>query len=137
MKTSPAPQHEQATVRHGYWFYFTDGDLRITAFGSGLTGKEVIYIDDETVSSKRHFGMRSSHRFSHQGNQYEVEFAIRSLWTGALECTLVKNGQILDRTTKAYLVKDSAAYKRLWQTTLLMSLVGGVIGFVVGRALWK
>jgi hypothetical protein len=137
MTSSPASNHEQVTVRHGYWFYFKDGDLRITAFGSGVSGKEIVYVDDDTVSSKRHFGMRSSHRFSHQGNQYEVEFAIRSLWTGALECILAKNGQILDRTTKAYLVKDSQAFKNLWQATLLMTLVGLAIGFVVGKSLWK
>jgi hypothetical protein len=137
MKTSPATNHEQVTLRHGYWFYFNDGDTRITAFGSGVSGKEIVYVGDETVSSKRHLGMRSSHRFSHQGNQYEVEFAIRSLWTGALECILVKNGQILDRTTKAYLVKGGQNYKRLWQTTLAMALVGAVIGFMVGRSLWK
>ncbi len=138
MTTNPATKHEQVTLRHGYWFYFTDGDSRITAFGSGVSGKEIVYVGDEMVSSKRHLGMRSSHRFSHQGNNYEVEFAIRSLWTGTLECILVKNGQILDRTTKAYMVKDGQAFKTIWQTALVTALIGGIVGFVVTKALlWK
>jgi hypothetical protein len=138
MKTSPASNHEQVTLRHGYWFYFTDGDTRITAFGSGVSGKEIVYVGDETVSSKRRFTMRSNHHFSHQGNKYEVEFVIRSLWTGALECILVKNGQILDRTTKAYLVGNSQAFKTMWQTALVMALVGGVVGYMVTKALlWR
>lgn len=130
-------QHEEVTVRHGYWFYFDDGGLKITAYGSGMSGKEIIYVGDEAVSTKRAIRFHSKHPFDHGGHRYEVEFVMKNLWSGEIECVLSKDGAVLQRATKAYLVKGKYTAKKLGVNILQGVLLGMLIGYLLGRFAWK
>lgn len=142
----PEQNNEHVTVRNGYWFYFDDSGLKITASGSGFSGKEIIYVEDEIVSSKRSFKTRSKHQFTYGNNTYEVEFAVTNYWTGELECVLSKNGQIISRATKAFYKKGDPQIRRDIKLALFAGIITGALiilyasysfGFVLGREIWK
>lgn len=130
-------QHEEVTVRHGYWFYFDDGGLKITAFGSGMSGKEIIFVGDEAVSSKRAIRFRSKHTFDYGGNHYEVEFVIKNMLTGELECVLSKNGAVIQRATKAYLVKDKGSATKIGFAVVQGVLIGLALVYLAKHFPWK
>lgn len=136
----PEIGNEHVTVRNGYWFYFDDHGLKITAFGSGISAKEIIFVEDEIVSSKRSIAFISKHSFSHKQDNYEVEFLMKNYWTAEVECVLSKNGQIISRATKAYYKKDDPRSMRELKMHVLVGVVtGAVITFLVlaGLKIWK
>jgi hypothetical protein len=138
MKLEASMKHERVTVRHGYWFYFNDGGVKITAFGSGYSGKEIIYVGDEEVSSKRAMRIRSSHKFAHGGHHYGVEFVLVNFWTGELECVLSKDGAEIERATKAYFVKEEGGMgRKLGIAVAQGALIGALITFLMAKFLWK
>ncbi|MCL1147474.1 hypothetical protein AB4298_06370 [Shewanella sp. 10N.261.52.F9] len=116
-------QMEQVTISNGYWYYFNDQDVRITAHGSGYSGKETIYLNDEVITEKRSFGMRSSHQFCHLGSDYEVRFKVTSLFKGTVECSLYRSGEHLATETKAFLDKDNKSARK----QIFMCFVAGLI----------
>ena len=136
----PELNNEHVTVRNGYWFYFDDNGLKITAFGSGVSGKEIIYVEDDIVSSKRSIKTSSKHQFTYGNNVYEVELRVTNYWVGELECVLSKNGQIISRATKAFYKKDDPRSKRSVQMALLIGVITGAVvafGVLVGLDKWK
>lgn len=140
MSITPKMNLEQVSLRNGYWFYFEDMGLKITAHGSGISGKELIFVDDDIVSSKRAFSMRSKHPFTYGSDHYEVEFSMKNYWSGELECILSKNGQVIQRTCKAYITNNNMKRSILgvFGIAALGAVIGGaVIGFLIGKDLWK
>lgn len=129
---SPKTGIETVTLRNGYWFYFYDGDLRITAFGSGLSGREAVFVEEELVSSKRSFRMGNIHHFDYANHRYQVELKVESIWTGQLSCTLSKDGEVIARETKSYIENPNDFWKANAKGILLIGLLGGVVGFLVG-----
>lgn len=134
MSDGPKWNVEQVSLRNGFWFYFVDGEHKITAFGAAGSGKEVIFVDDERVSEKRTLGMKSKHQFAIAEDQYEVQLAVTNLFTGAVECTVIKNGMEFDRSNKAYLTSQRKLnpYVR-W----MVIAIGAALGFWIGNDLWK
>lgn len=132
----PEIDNEHVTVRNGYWFYFDDHGLKITGFCSGLSGKEIIFVEDEIVSSKRAIAFSSKHTFTHKQDSYEVEFLVKNYWTAEVECVLSKNGQIASRTTKAYKM-GSQDKRTLAVVAIVTAAVGVLIGFLAGLEIWK
>jgi hypothetical protein len=137
MRIDTNMKHEHVTVRHGYWFYFDDAGLKITAYGSGMSGKEIIYAGEDAVSTKRAMRIRSKHAFDHGGHHYEVEFVMKNIWTGELECVLSKDGAVLERATKAYLVKGAATTRKIAGHILQGVLFGLVLSYLLGKFVWK
>jgi hypothetical protein len=133
----PQFNNENVTVRNGYWFYFNDDGLKITAFGSGISGKEIIFVGEEIVSSKRALKIHSKHTFTHLQAEYEIEFLITNYLTGELECILRKNGEIISRATKAYYKKGSRSMQTLKLLAIAIVGLGAVIGFLIGKEIWK
>ncbi len=86
---------DRPTYGKGYIFLFTDGNDEIEIHGSALSGKEVVYYNEEIVSEKRSFGITSHHLFNRGDNNYKVTFTITSLLRGAIECSLYKNGELI------------------------------------------
>lgn len=118
---------DKVSITNGYWYYFNDEKVRITAHGSGFSGLETIYINDEVVAEKRNLGMKSSHEFCYSGNDYEVTFQVSNLLTAAVVCTLYKNGEYVATETKAYLkMSTKAALKRVFMFFLAGILFGGI-----------
>jgi hypothetical protein len=139
----PELDNEHVTVRNGYWFYFDDNGLKITAFGSGVSGKEIIYVEDDIVSSKRSIRTSSKHQFTYGNNVYEVELVVTNYWTGELECILSKNGQIISRATKAFYKKGDPQSRRDIKLALFAGIITGAVVAVItfrvlaGLETWK
>jgi hypothetical protein len=132
MNTSTMNENTKVTLRKGYWFYFEDAGLKITAFGSGFSGKEIVYINDEIVSEKRNYRFKSTHYIQHNGARYKVSFEMKNMITGELICSLTKNNELLHTESKAYISnKNGSGYKTLlW--IFLIGLVAGIGFFSAG-----
>lgn len=128
-----SPQYgiDKPSLRNGYWFYFDDEGTSITAFGSTLSGREKVFVDDELISSKQNWRFSNCHKFTLNNADYEVEFRVTNWRTGELVCSLRKNGALLDTATKAYATERSEAFT--WRRFVLGALYGGAIGF---SAVW-
>ncbi|ABZ74927.1 hypothetical protein Shal_0351 [Shewanella halifaxensis HAW-EB4] len=123
---------DTVTIANGYWYYFNDEEVRITAHGSGFTGKETIYVNDELITEKRNLGMKSAHEFCYLGNDYQVTFEVSSLLTATVVCTLYKNGKYMATETKAYLNMDSkSALKRIFMFFVAGMVFGGLAAWLV------
>ncbi len=125
----------KASILKGYWFYFQDGDIDIAAFGSGFSGKETIYLNDNPVSEARSFGRRSSHSFQHNGKQYQVVFNVTSMMKGELECELYIDGKLHSKEIKAYIT--SVNPKTLALKVGMFFVIGFAFGFLGAKiAAW-
>jgi len=121
---------DMPTITNGYWYYFEDAGVRVTAHGSGYSGQETVYVNDEVVSDKRNLGMKSSHEFCHMGNDYEVRFQVTNLLTATVACALYKNGEYVTTETKAYRNMDG---KSALKPISLFFVAGLIFG---GLAAW-
>jgi hypothetical protein len=117
---SPELGREKVSVKHGYWFYFEDEGTQIVVFASALSGKEVVFVDDEIVSSKHSFRLKATHSFEYKGRQYEVIIAMENLLKGTINCSLQKDGVLLNKTSKSF-------HQRSIMKVFLVSLCLGVI----------
>lgn len=132
---APRMNKEKVSLKEGYWFYLTGtepgtDEPRIVAFGSALTGRETVFVDDEIVSSQRSFSRRSTHQFVHDGHSYEVAFNMESIKTGKLVCRLTKDGQLVTETSKSY---ATTPFDK--KTFLLALAAGALFGFFLARFL--
>ena len=103
--TSLAP-HSKFSVRQGYQFWFNIAGQELCAQGSVWSGREIITLNDQAISDKRNYRVKSLHQFSIGLDNYELEFNMVSIIMGTLECTLVKNGVHLS-TQSICSIKDN------------------------------
>lgn len=128
---SPESGRDKVSLKHGYWFYFEDEGARIVAYVSALSGKEVIFVDDEIVSNIRNFKFSATHSFEHKGHQYEMTIALEKILTGTISCNLHRDGMLVHKTSKSFHQYD---LKRLF----LISLCAGLVtGFGVGWMIFR
>lgn len=120
---SPELNKEKVSLKHGYWFYFDDEGTQIVVFASALSGKEVVFVDDEIVSSKRTFRLKATHSFEHKGHQYEVIIAMENLIKATLSCSLQKDGTLLNKTSKSFLQHSTG------KLFLAYLCIGAILGF--------
>ncbi|NRA62386.1 MAG: hypothetical protein HRU25_16095 [Psychrobium sp.] len=124
-----ATNHDNVTFTwsQGFRFHFEDDGREIIATGSAFTGKEEIFVNGENVSDKRTVKVSSTHHFTIDEDQYELEFHMVKILTSELDCILIKNGTHL-KTLKFQAIKSP------WD--LLKSLLGGLlIGSVIGAVI--
>lgn len=134
---SPQMNKDKVSLKDGYWFYLTGNEPgtaepRIVAFGSALTGKEIVFVNDEIVSSIRSFTRKSQHRFTHEGHRYELAFNMESILTGKLTCSLTKDGTPLAETSKSYVTGPYSKSK-----ILLAAGLGAIFGFFITQFIFK
>jgi hypothetical protein len=119
------------TKKFGYKFYFQDGDNQIACFGSFFTGKEEVYINDDLVSSKRSMGFKSKHQFEFARQSYQIEYAMKNILSGRLECTFFKNKQLMEQQeqTSISLLKDPK--KAVWFIggNFVVGILSGIVGY--------
>lgn len=133
-RLSTASHTQQATMAtasfvNGYWFYFNDGDSEIAVHGSAWSGRETVYLNDNPVSDKRELlKFSSDHAFTHNGHEYRVNYHLTNVLTGALECTLYRDGKLFASQTKGILGKSRGS----WLFILGMFLAG--LGFGAAAA---
>jgi hypothetical protein len=128
---SPELGREKVSLKHGYWFYFEDEGSQIVAFASALSGKEVVFVDDEIVSSRHNFRLKATHSFEHKGHQYELIIALENLFKGTINCSLQKDGGLLNKTSKSF-------HQRSLKKLFLVSLcIGALCGFGFGWFMYR
>lgn len=130
----------EQVFKEGYRFQFELEDVAIECWGSALTGKEIVYIDGESVSEQRSiFSRQSLHKFQHNGDSYEVEYNVVKMMGGEVHCILIKNGVHVE--TKR-LIMDTTVNKKPFnlKTFIKDLLIWGLLGFVcgyIGASLFK
>jgi hypothetical protein len=121
------------SIRKGINFYFEDGDNEIRAFGSTLSGKEIIYLNGEEVSNKRSMRFSSVHSFSAQKIEYEIEFSVADIMLGKVDCTLIKN-KVHYKTLKFSFWNNK---KTVFNSLLLVGALAGIAGYAIGYYLFR
>lgn len=122
-------QTDKVTLANGYWFYFNDEDRHFAVHGSGYSGKETVYLNDELVSSTRNYRTVSRHQFEIGSDRYRVEYHVTSILRGEINCSLYKNGRCLHRETKAY---SPGSTKDALKKLGLFFIGGMVFGAIAG-----
>lgn len=108
-------------LRDGVRCYFDVDDITISVWGSSLTGREVIRVDDQVVSDRVSWRLRTRHEFEHAGVAYIVDVIIESIFHARYRIVLYRNGQQVD--------SDSAEWSA-WPSSLTRSFVVGLlVGF--------
>jgi len=125
---------EHVSITKGYWFYFQDGENEIAVFGSGWSGKEIVYFNDDPVSEDRNIRFKSTHEFTKNGKHYRIVYEVVSMMTGEVNCQLFIDDVLTDEQNKAVVVKKGKAG---WGTILFMFLVGMAFGYTaVNLIMW-
>ena len=119
---------ESVSVMNGYWFYFQDGDDEIAIFGSGWSGKEIVYFNDNPVSEARNYRFTSEHTFTKRSKRYKVVYRVVSMLTGEVKCELYIDDELVEEQRKAIIVKGGA--KKAWTTILIYFGIGMVFGYL-------
>lgn len=128
MDNAAQPHHmdkhsDKVTLTNGYWFYFRDENRQFAIHGSGYSGKESVYLNDQLISSLRNYRRHSQHQFNVAQDNYRVEFNVTSILKGEIVCSLYKNEQLLETETKAYTQDTtSTSLKKIG-----LFFVGGII----------
>lgn len=124
------PQTSQGNVKGGLWFVFPLGERTIHAWG-GASGLERVYLDGQMVSEHRSVGRLSTHALSIDGQVHEVAFRTLSYLKAHVECTLLRNNEVIKTISVRY-VHQAAAAKHL----LLIVAAGAAIGVAAGFMKW-
>ena len=119
---------ETISAISGYWFYFQDGADEIAVFGSGWSGKEIVYFNDNEVSQCRNWKFESIHEFTKNSKHYKIVYTVVSMLSGEVKCSLFIDGELTDEQTKAVFAKGSS--KKAWKTILIFFAVGMVFGYL-------
>jgi hypothetical protein len=118
--------------------YFDVGDHVIEVFMSSFSGREIIRVDDQELSSRRNWHFRSDHEFELDGDAYLIRITIISLLKGQARVELQKNGAYLDHDEIDY---DKALGKGKHSTPVSLliiagwGLLGGFAGYFGMKAL--
>lgn len=125
-------EDSKKALLNGRKFEFKDGSFLIECWVSSYSGKQIIKVNGQPVSTKRNlFKRQSLHSFVFEGVRYEVEFNVISLMTGELHCVLIKDGTHLE-TQKNILTagKDQIPYNA--KTVKKDFVIYTVLGFISG-----
>ena len=97
------PLRSSANMTKGLWFVHQEEDVIIRVWGSTMSGKERVYLNDDLVSEKTVVTkLVSIHRCEYAGNSYEVEFRLRSFSDYTYECNIYRDGHLLKSFTSGY-----------------------------------
>lgn len=121
------PLKSQVSLLKGFWFIFQDGDREIAAHGSALTGHEQIFVNKQLVSERRSLSMTSRHQFTLEEDVYEIVFHVPNILTGKMDCSLIKDGALLECFKTSYKFKFRTA--KIIGSTLLGALIGFLSGY--------
>ena len=106
-------KHAHFSLPGGLRVNFRDESDEIMFWASPFTGNEKVLVNNEIVSQKRTFRLSTKHSFQFNGNDYAIEFSIKSLIKYTWSCSLFKNGVLIknieikdDRSDKSFLLKN-------------------------------
>ncbi len=117
----------QVTIYDGYWFVFEDGDNEIAANGSIFSGKERVYFNDRAVSEKRNMtSFTTIHEFENDVDNYRLQFYMKNIFTGKMECTLFKNEQMIGQETVAQFFDKRGLNMKKITTFFAVGIIAGI-----------
>ena len=102
------PEHSTYSTRGGMWFVFKAEEHALALWISSLTGKEELYVNGELQATKRAISLSSTHNIEIGKSRYTVELNTRQLKEGRFECTLSRDGELIQGFTTQYIYKRSA-----------------------------
>lgn len=96
------PEISEASISKGMWFVWNDGSNIVRVWGSGISGKEKIYLNDTLVSERRMLKTNSEYEFEDSNrNLYGVSINVANL-QGKVECQFKKNGEVKKKIVFKY-----------------------------------
>ena len=98
-----APSRLTIGLRQGIRCYFDVDDITISVWCSGLTGREIVSVDDRVVSDRINWRRRSRHAFEHAGVAYTIDVIIESVWSYRCRIELHRNGKWIDADSAEYI----------------------------------
>jgi len=108
-------KHMKSYFNKGIWINTKDEENEIKIWCSTFTGKEIIYLNDKIVSTKRIFLTKSQHIFKDdKGTNYELRFGVANVLKADLKCYLYKNNVLIKplktvrQKSKNFFLKKSA-----------------------------
>jgi len=124
------PDKSEASIKDGTWFIHSDEINKIQVWGSNLTGKEKVFLNNELVSEERSMKMQNSHKFKDKnGHNYEVKIEAGSLLNGEIICELRRDNTILRIFKTRYLKGKNSTLKR-FLIIIFASAVFGVLSSI-------
>ncbi len=123
------PEKSQANIKDGIWFVYEDGNNVIKIWGSSISGKEKVFLNETLVSEKRSMRMKSEHAFSDStGSKYIVTFTTTNLMKGILECKIFRNDEQIKTFKSKFQIGKSFSLKRI-----LILVLAGVLFATIKR----
>jgi len=119
---------KDASLGNGYWFFFNYQNHEIVVYCSAISGREIVYVDEQEVSNKRSLRMNTVHEFAVDGNQLRIDITLKSLLGTEVRCMLLEGDKLLGDEKKS--IAFTIAGKKLVGKKLLLWFF--VIGFVSG-----
>lgn len=108
------------------WFVFALPEATIRVWGNAA-GFERVYVNDELVSAHWSYRLLSVHEWTFGADTYQVRGRTSFIKDCALECSLVRNGELVHVQRAEY--RDPEGESRFpWQPVLAGVLVGLVVG---------
>jgi len=122
-QSSEKSKNAHFSLPEGLKVKFQDESNAIQFWVSSFTGSEKVLVNNEIVSKKRTFGRSTKHSFQFNGNDYIIEFNIKSLTKYTWSCSLFRNDKLL----KKFELKDSQSDKSFF-TKYWEFIIGGFVG---------
>jgi hypothetical protein len=122
------PAISNASLSKGMWYVFHDGDNVIRAWGSGWTGLERVYFNNELVARHHHFKRLESISFEKNNHQYRIQCFSTSLQKWQARCVFWRDGEKLCalkcKRRKIFNVRPTMAHMTVG---LIVGLIGGAL----------
>lgn len=115
----------------GYKFYFQEGDNQIACFGSYVSGKEEVYVNDELVSTKRSLGFKSVHSFMIEEHTYSVVYKLSNILNGQVKCSLLKGVNTLSVQSQSIFSNNPKTANGIILWCFFVGSVFGALGYIL------
>lgn len=122
---------KKVSFTNGYWFYFPVESGQVVVHGSGYSGKEVVYVNDDPISEKRNLGMSSSHSFLFNTKSYRVEISVVSFWRGEVKVSLYEDDKLVGEQNKAMVEGNFKDYLLKVGLFFLGGMAVGALGALI------
>lgn len=110
------------------WYVFHDGENVIRAWGSGWTGLERVYFNDELVARHHHCQHLESISFEKNNHHYRIQCFSTSMQKWQARCEFLRDGKTLCalkcKRRKIFNVRPTTAHLTVG---LVVGLIGGVL----------
>lgn len=122
-QSSEKSKNAHFSLTGGLKLKFHDESNTILFWVSSFTGNEKVLVNNEIVSKKRTFGRYTKHCFQYNGDDYVIEFNIKSLAKYTWSCSLIRNGTLVKKFELMDTHSDKSFFMRYWEFIL-----GGFLG---------